>query len=218
MVLEVDSVLLQFDLRKVLQNIYLKIETGKIVGLLGRNGCGKSCLLEIIYGICSPQNKSVRIDGKYIEKLYRHPNLIAYLPQNHFVPPQLKVKAALEFYDVDVQKVGAYFPFIMDWRNQRMVDMSGGNRRLIETIMVIGSRASFILLDEPFSNLMPIHVEQLKQWLLNCRKDKGILITDHYFGDVLDLSDHVYHLNSFGRSVLLSEPQVELVDLGYIKQ
>ncbi len=61
--LEVDGVILEFNSKRILQDVYLKSESGKVTGLLGRNGSGKSCLMKIIYGELVPNDKSVRIDG-----------------------------------------------------------------------------------------------------------------------------------------------------------
>ncbi|WP_255485742.1 ATP-binding cassette domain-containing protein [Dyadobacter aurulentus] len=65
-ILEVDSILLEYKHRKILQNIYLRVQKGEIIGLLGRNGSGKSSLLEVIYGIRAAQNCSVRVDNNFI--------------------------------------------------------------------------------------------------------------------------------------------------------
>ncbi|WP_229238593.1 ATP-binding cassette domain-containing protein [Dyadobacter sp. Leaf189] len=214
--LEADSILLEYGRRKILQNIYLKIEKGNIVGLLGRNGSGKSSLLEVIYGTRAAQNCSVRINKKYVSKLYQQPNAAAYLPQRQFVPGYLKVSEALRLYEVPVSEAGAYFPELQRMLPQRLNQLSGGEQRLIETIMVISCPAEFIMLDEPFSNLMPLHVERIKAWLLALKATKGILISDHYYRDVLALSDQVYLLNNGGRTILLQEPLQQLRDFGYI--
>lgn len=63
--LEADGIMLEFGERRILQNIYLQCKTGEVVGILGRNGQGKSCLMNIIYGKLKPLSKSVRIDKKY---------------------------------------------------------------------------------------------------------------------------------------------------------
>ena len=78
--LETDSIQLEFDGRRILSDIYIKCETGKITGLLGRNGEGKSCLMKIIYGSLKAE-KSVRIDKTAYYEVYKHPGLLLYLPQ-----------------------------------------------------------------------------------------------------------------------------------------
>ena len=214
--LEVDSIWLEYGNRKILQNVYLRVDKGQIVGLLGRNGSGKSSLLEIIYGIRSAQNRSIRIDGTFINKLYQYQELLAYLPQKHFVPSQLTVRQALALYQADLVEAGAYFPELDELVSYRLNQLSGGQQRLIETVMVLASPAPLIMLDEPFSNVMPLHIETLKTWLVSLKSRKGILITDHYYQDVLTISDKIYFLNMGGRTIQLAHPIQQLRDFGYI--
>ncbi|MGN6179438.1 MAG: ATP-binding cassette domain-containing protein [Mucilaginibacter sp.] len=88
--LKADSVMLEFGGRKILQDIWLECNTGEIIGLLGRNGCGKSSLLKIIFGSLKSQYKYVSIDGQYIIKGYRDQR-IAYLPQHSFLPKGIRI-------------------------------------------------------------------------------------------------------------------------------
>jgi ABC-type multidrug transport system ATPase subunit len=214
--LEADSIWLEYKHRKVLQNIYIRVEKGEIAGLLGRNGSGKSSLLEIIYGIRRPQNSSVRINGKFIRKLYQHEDFMAYLPQNQFVPAYLKVKEAFRLYRSRLNVALEYFPEIDQLLDRHISQLSGGQQRLVETMMVISSPAAFLILDEPFSNLMPLHVDILKSWLSALKETKAIIITDHYYRDVLAISDHIYLLDMGGQLTHLHEPMKQLKDFGYI--
>jgi lipopolysaccharide export system ATP-binding protein len=214
--LEADSIWLEYGNHKILQNVYLRVDIGQIVGLLGRNGSGKSSLLEIIYGIKSTQNSSIRIDGTYIGKLYQHRGLLAYLPQKHFVPSYLTVRQALDFYQSDLLEASRYFPELNELVSCRFTHLSGGQKRLVETVMVLASPAPLIILDEPFSNVMPLHIEMLKAWLMSLKSRKGILITDHSYQDVLTISDRLYFLNMGGRTIQLEYPLQQLKDFGYI--
>jgi ABC-type cobalamin/Fe3+-siderophores transport system ATPase subunit len=85
--LQADSIRLEFDGRVILSDIYIKCETGKITGLLGRNGQGKSCLMKIIYGDLSCE-KSVRFDNVSQYEAFKRPDLLLYLPQFNFIPAQ----------------------------------------------------------------------------------------------------------------------------------
>lgn len=214
--LEADSIWLEYGSHKILQNVYLRVDKGQIVGLLGRNGSGKSSLLEIIYGVKSTQNSSVRIDGTYISKLYQHRGILAYLPQKHFVPSHLTVRQALDLYQSDLLEASAYFPELNELVSYRFKHLSGGQQRLVETVMVLTSPAPLVILDEPFSNVMPLHIETLKTWLVSLKSRKGILITDHYYQDVLTISDKIYFLNMGGRTIQLEHPVQQLKDFGYI--
>jgi len=90
--LEVDSVLLEYGARRILSDVYLKCETGKVSGLLGRNGNGKTSLMNIIFGSLIPNSKSVRVNGLAVPKAYTIPGLLAYLPQFNFIPGSLALK------------------------------------------------------------------------------------------------------------------------------
>ncbi|GAB4020089.1 ATP-binding cassette domain-containing protein [Spirosoma koreense] len=214
--LEADSIWLEYGNHKILQNVYLRVDKGQIVGLLGRNGSGKSSLLEIIYGSRSSQNSSVRIDGIYVSKLYQHRGVLAYLPQKHFVPSHLTVRQALDLYQSDLPEASVYLPELNELGSYCFKHLSGGQQRLVETVMVLTSPAPFVILDEPFSNVMPVHIETLKTWLVSLKSRKGILITDHYYQDVLTISDKIYFLNMGGRTIQLEHPVQQLKDFGYI--
>ena len=192
------------------------LEREKLLDSWAENGSGKSSLLEVIYGIRAAQNSSVRVDKKFIRKAYRHEDLVAYLPQKPFVSGHLKVREALALYRCQICEAITYFPEIEQMLPQRFDQLSGGQQRLVETIMVISCPATFVILDEPFSNVTPLHVETLKTWLFKLKENKGVLVTDHYYRDVLGISDHIYLLNMDGRTIKLKEPIKQLKDFGYI--
>lgn len=157
-ILEVDSVILEFNLKRVLQDIYLKSETGKVTGLLGRNGAGKSCLMNVIYGELSPNNKSVRLNGRLMANGYRFPETLRYLPQFSFIPKSLTIKRIFNDFKLD------FSDFINDFREFKKYyktsfnKLSGGEQRIIEIYSILVSKSKFCMLDEPFSHVMPVNV------------------------------------------------------------
>lgn len=214
-VLEADSIELTFGNQKILQNIYLKIPGNQVTAVLGRNGGGKSCLLQIIFGTLTPTHKSVRWNGQYVESPYRKRVFVRYLLQHPLTPASMRVGEAFEWYGIDSDAVGyEKMPLLKD---QRMGQLSGGERRFLETLMILLSPVQFVLLDEPFSHLSPIYVEQLKTIIQEQKSKKGILITDHLYRDVLDIADQTYLLQN-GATDLLSNPRQELIDRGYIPE
>ncbi len=214
-VLEADSIELAFEGRKILQNIYLKIPANQVTAILGRNGGGKSCLLQIIFGTLTPTYKSVRWNGQYVESPYRKQGWVRYLPQHPLAPSSMRVKEAFEWYGINANVVDYdKMPLL---KTQRMGQLSGGERRFLETLMILLSPVQFVLLDEPFSHLSPIYVEQLKIVIQEQKSQKGILITDHLYRDVLDIADQTYLLQN-GATYLLSNPRQELIDRGYIPE
>lgn len=215
--LEADGILYVYKHRKVLENIYLKIDKGNIVALFGRNGSGKSTLFEVIYGIKSPSYGSIRFNGMFVSKAYRYKNLISYLPQYQFVPTDLKVSDALRLFKCNLTEALSYFPVLSGFLPYRIQELSGGERRLVELILVMSSESSFLILDEPFSNVMPIYIETLKVWLVELKLKKGILLTDHSYENVLDIASRHYLINMAGRTIQMENPDKELRHQGYLR-
>ena len=214
-VLEADSMWLEYSGLKILQSIYIKVQTGQVVGLLGRNGTGKSSLLRMIFGTLRGQSQSVRVDRQYVEYPYQQQGLLRYLPQHHFIPPQLRVRQVCELYGVPVEEVCRYFPKLRAQEREKMANLSGGGARLVETLLILLSPVPFVLLDEPFTHLAPVTVDLLKEVIQEQKKHKGILVSDHAYTHVLDLSDEVYLIVPVGRSILLKEAREELTLYGY---
>ncbi len=212
--LEVDSVMLGFGLKSVLSDIYMCFETGSVTGLLGRNGSGKSCLLKIIYGTLTAQYSNVRCDAHMILNGYKHPEMIRFLPQSDFIPKQLTLKTVMDIFSCDQRWFTDLFPEFSDYLHQPFRYFSFGQKRLIETCLILNADADFILLDEPFSYLMPIHVEKLKGFIRLIKSNKGIIITDHLYRELLDITDYIYLIHD-GKSFTVKEEK-DLKRLGYI--
>ena len=213
--LQIDSVELLFSKKKILSDIYLNCSISEVVGLIGRNGCGKSSLLKIIFGSLIPQNKSIRVDGKYIENLGSLKNIIAYVPQHNFILSNLKVKKLFSIFSISAEhkEILLTIEEVKNNLNKKLRELSGGIRKFIETIILVYGKSSFVLLDEPFSFLSPILTEKLKIHISKQSHHKGFIITDHKYRDVIDIS-HKYYLLSSGSLKLIGNEQ-ELVSLGY---
>lgn len=214
--LEADGIWLQFGDRKILQSVYLRLEVGKVTGLLGRNGAGKTSLLRSILGLMPTESQSVRVNGRYMTKPFKQPGLIRYLPQHPLAPASLTVRRAFDWYGVAWESVCDENPGAERLERQPFGALSGGERRWLETLLVLKSDVAFVLLDEPFSHVMPLQVEHLRQTIEREKARKGILISDHLYRHVLALSDSVYFLTNGGRTMLLQNPESDLQDLGYL--
>jgi ABC-type lipopolysaccharide export system ATPase subunit len=160
--LEVDSVFLEFGNRKILSDIYLKCETDKIIGLLGRNGNGKTSLMNIIYGNLNCNSKSIRFDDETNLEAYKNPDLLMYLPQFNFIPKGLSLKRIFKDYELNFEDFENLFPFYQSKYKSSFQSLSGGQRRIIEIYIISKSKTQFVILDEPFSHLSPIQIEQIK--------------------------------------------------------
>ncbi len=214
-ILEVDSVILEFDLKRILQDVYMKSETGKVTGLLGRNGTGKSCLMKIIYGEISPNNKSVRLNGLPFYDSYRNPNDIRYLPQGRFIPKFLTVKRVFEDFELSFSDFVKEFPEFDKLYKSKFSNLSGGERRILEIYAILVSKAKFCMLDEPFSQVMPVHVETIKHLILREKENKGIILTDHLYRYIIDICDSMYVIND-GKTYLTKTIQ-DIETLGYAR-
>lgn len=214
-VLEVDSVELEFNSRKILSDIYLKCETGKITGLLGRNGEGKTCLMNIITGSLEPQSKSIRFDSKMILNPLQKTELALYLPQFNFIPNFLTLKKIFSDFDINFNEFATNFPQFKENYLLRIDSLSGGEKRLVEVYIIIKSKTQFLILDEPFSHIMPLHIEVIKEILHKEKLTKGILITDHMHRHITQISDYLYLLTN--RKTHLTKSAQDLVTLGYTR-
>jgi len=193
--LKVDSVQLAFNDRKILQDVYLQCNQGEVIGLLGRNGSGKSSLLKIIFGTLTPAYKYVSINDVFIPRGY-HQNRIAYLPQHNYLPKGIKISALANIL-IDEAKWNEFsnLQIYKDHQHKKTEQLSGGELRQLEMLMILYNKADFMLLDEPFTHVTPIQADYFKQIIKSVSQTKGIIITDHQYNNVLDISDRAILLN-----------------------
>ncbi len=216
MIIELDNVELYFKEKRILNGIYLKAETGKITGILGSNGCGKSCLLTILFGSLKPKYKLIRINNTPILKSLYKTKLAAYLPQYHFIPDRLKIIKVFKIFKISWSKFITYFELFSTYKNMNFNKLSGGERRLIEIYIILKSHRKIILLDEPFSNVSPLHIETLKTIIAEEKQNKVIIITDHMYNYIVDVSDTIYLIKN-GSTKLINNV-IELEDYKYLSE
>jgi len=213
--LEADGIQLDFGIRHILTDVYIKCETGKITGLLGRNGQGKTCLMNIILGTLNSSVNSIRLDGKVTRKINKRPDLMLYLPQFNFIPKELTVKTVLEDFGLSADDLDRRFPEFESRHELKVKQLSGGQWRTLELYIIVKTPSLFAMLDEPFTHLNPIQIENIKQFLMEEKANKGFLITDHMYTHLLDISDNVYLLKD-GRTHVANTAD-DLEELGYIR-
>ncbi|WCT10512.1 ATP-binding cassette domain-containing protein [Mucilaginibacter jinjuensis] len=212
--LKVDSVQLDFGGRKILQSVYIDCKAGEVIGLLGRNGCGKSSLLKIIFGTLTPNYKYVSIDDEFIAKGYLD-NKIAYLPQHNYLPQNMVInQLAPMLVDPLAWDEFSSYPLYQEHQHKKPRDLSGGELRKLETLMILYSKANYILLDEPFTHVSPIQAEDIKAIIRKRSPYKGFIITDHQYQNILEISDKIILINN--GATRLIENREELVTYGYL--
>ena len=214
MIFEIDNVELYFSNKRILNGVYLKAETGKVTGILGGNGCGKSSLLNIIFGSLNPKFKLIRIDNKPILKPLYLTQTIKYLPQYSIIPSHLKLKTIFNLFKVDWNTFEILFESFSIYKNQKTKNLSGGEKRLVETYIILKSSSKIVLLDELFSHLSPIYIEIIKTIIEEEKLHKTIIITDHMYRHIIDVSDEIYLLKN-GCTKLIKNI-LELEDYKYL--
>lgn len=191
--MEVDSVMVSFDDRKILTDCYIRCKTGDIIGILGRNGCGKSSLLKIIFGTLFTYNKFIRIDGKVYDQPYKHGNLVAYLPQHDFLPKNISIQKIINIYipsNSGRKKISG--DLRLKYHLKKSIgELSGGELRYLEIMLLVNLDVKFILLDEPFSKVEPLYKEMIISLIKEYRSTKGFIITDHDYSNIIAASDRI---------------------------
>jgi len=214
-VLEISGIQKKFSGKLVLSDIYLKIETGEIIGLLGHNGSGKSTLLKIVSCNLTASDKSIFID--YVSKNNSSDLVdeISYMSQDQFVPNHLSVLRTIEL-SIAKQKLNLFYEddFLKPLLRQKIKNLSYGELRYLQVKLVLFNSSKFILLDEPFSGLSPKMIEMIVQLIKENSQEKGIIITDHQYENVMKISTGLLLLKG-GKLHKINE-KAELVKNGYI--
>lgn len=206
-----------FKSKSVLDYIAFECKTGDIIGILGRNGTGKSTLLKILFGTLKADKIRVSIDGKNISPEEIIPQQkIAYLPQESFLPKSLIVRdiVPLYFTDGSMQDKILYDPLVARMANTKAGNLSMGELRYFELMLVSTLPNPFLILDEPFSMVEPLYREKIKEKLLSLKTTKGIIMTDHYYNDILETANTCLLLRN-GRLITVNSID-DLIGNGYL--
>ena len=178
--------------KTILKNIDLDCKTGEIIGIFGRNGTGKSTLLKLIFGIIKADSISIEINSEIIhQKKIILSKKIGYLPQDTFLPKERKVRDIIPLFypNGDDQDKIFYSPQVSSFEKIKVGKLSLGQLRYLELLIIGNLNHQFLMLDEPFSMIEPIYKDVIKDLLLDFKKTKGIILTDHYYNDVLEITD-----------------------------
>lgn len=213
--LTADSIRKRYHERQILTDVWLELKTGEVLGLLGRNGSGKSTLLRILCGLDEADQQFIRIDGKPMTSSAQLMRYICYLPQDDFIPSQITVKKVLSLsLTPDAVAERAADSLIAGILSQKVGNLSGGERRYVAVKIVLHNQAPFVLLDEPFNGLSPIMAEKISRLISSHANKKGIILTDHAYRYVLEISNRIMLMRS-GRLQHLESPE-ELSTEGYL--
>ncbi len=216
--LHADSIIKSFGNKQILTDIFLTCNVGEVVGLLGRNGSGKSTLLKIIFGSLDADSKFIKIDNKIISGLYDSRNLVNYLPQHSFLPDNYKIGTIIKLFcsKENALKISED-PIIKPLIPKKCRQLSGGEKRLLEIYLIIYSNARYILIDEPFNGVAPLHKEIIKRCIAEQSANKGFIITDHDYRNVLDIASRILILHD-GAICEIEKTKEQLIQWGYLPE
>lgn len=191
-VLEVTDLNKSYGKKAILKNINLDCKVGEIIGIFGRNGTGKSTLLKLIFGTIQADSILIKINSEIISQKAIIPSkCIGYLPQDTFLPKERKVREIIPMFfpnGEDQDKI-FYSPQVSSFEKIKVGKLSLGQLRYLELLIIGNLNHKFLMLDEPFSMIEPIYKDVIKGLLLELKKSKGIILTDHYYNDVLEITD-----------------------------
>ncbi|MBI3921518.1 MAG: LPS export ABC transporter ATP-binding protein [Armatimonadetes bacterium] len=196
--------------RRVVDEVSLEVQEGEVVGLLGPNGAGKTTTFYMMVGLTHPDTGSVFLGGRNVTNSPMHRRArwgIGYLSQEPSIFRKLTVEenilAILQMNGLPTkaqkEKADALLGYldIKAIRDQRAFTLSGGERRRTEIARALAISPSFILLDEPFTGVDPIAVEEIQMIIRQLKQEGiGVLITDHNVRDTLEITDRAYIMHS----------------------
>ncbi|UUX91439.1 ABC transporter ATP-binding protein [Methanoplanus endosymbiosus] len=207
-VLETKGLIKNFDGRRALDGVSMSVYNGEVFGLLGPNGAGKTTMIRIILDVFRPDEGDVRILGGPFSENTK--DRIGYLPEEGGLDRKLKVIDALRFF-AGLKGMTNPEPEIelwlnrmklSDYREKKVGDLSKGMSRRLQFIVSVIHRPELLILDEPFYGLDPVNKKQIKDILLELKRDgMTIIMSTHQMDEVERMCDRILMINN-GRSVL----------------
>lgn len=214
----------EYSKKRVVNEVDLEVRRGEIVGLLGPNGAGKTTTFYLLVGLVRPTEGKVFLDTLELNHfpMYLRARMgISYLPQEPSVFRKLSVKDNL---DLVLEMQGLSKKEVKEERERLLEEfgishlanspanlLSGGERRRLEIARTLATFPSFILLDEPFTGIDPIAVEDIQNLVKYlASKNIGVLITDHAVRETLAITDRAYIM--FEGKILVSGSSEEIIN------
>lgn len=191
----------------VLDGLNLTIPSGRIVGLLGPNGCGKSTLIKLVSGLLQPDSGEILVDGMPISE--KTNAIISYLPERTYFNSWMRVSQLVDYFsefyeDFDPIRAVALMKDLGINTNSKLKSLSKGTKEKVQLILVMSRDAKLYLLDEPIAGVDPAAREYILSTIVsNYNPDASIIITTHLISDVEQVLDDFVFL-SFGGTILMS--------------
>lgn len=197
-----------FEDKKILKNINLSIYGGKIYGLLGKNGTGKSTLIKLINDLLTPTSGEILIKGN--KPGVSSKEIISYLPERTYLDKNMTVSEVFKFFrefynNFNLEKANSLLKDLNLDSNMRISKMSKGMQEKLQLILVMSREADLYILDEPLGGVDPATRDYiLNTILLNFKEGASILISTHLISDVEKILDEVIFINN-GEIILTSD-------------
>ena len=206
--LECKNLCKSYDEKQVLKDVNLKIPKGKIIGLLGKNGTGKTTLIKLINDLLTPTSGEILINGK--KPGVESKKIISYLPEKTYIDREMKVKDAIkyfeEFYDnFDSEKAKKLLKDLDLDVNSKISKMSKGMQEKLQLILVMSRNAELYILDEPLGGVDPATRDYILDTILsNFSEGASVIISTHLIADIERILDEVIFIDK-GKIILTGD-------------
>ena len=197
----------EFDNKKILKDVNLTIPKGKIIGLLGKNGMGKTTLLKLINDLLTPTSGEVLINGE--KPGVNSKKIISYLPERTYLDKSMKISQILtffnEFYDnFNKEKAIKLLKDLNLDINSKVSKMSKGMQEKLQLILVMSREAELYILDEPLGGVDPATRDYILDTILsNFNEGASVIISTHLISDIERILDDVIFIDN-GEIILTS--------------
>ena len=202
----------EFDNKQILKNVNLTIPKGKIIGLLGKNGMGKTTLLKLINDLLTPTSGEVLINGE--KPNVNSKKVISYLPERTYLDKNMKISQIItffdEFYDNFNKEKAINLLKDLDLDiNSKVSKMSKGMQEKLQLILVMSREAELYILDEPLGGVDPATRDYILDTILsNFKEGASVIISTHIISDIERILDGVIFLDK--GSIVLTASADEL--------
>lgn len=199
-IVEFKNVYKSYGDKDILKGIDLNIPKGKIVGLLGPNGSGKTTIIKLINNLLQVDEGSIEING--MKPSVETKKIISYLPEKTYLNDWMKVKDILAFFhdfykDFDIQKANEMIKNLKIDKNERLKTMSKGTKEKVQLILVMSRRADLYILDEPIGGVDPAARSYILDTILtNYNENATLLIATHLISEIENICDEVVFISN----------------------
>lgn len=206
--LEIKNLYKNYGEKQVLNNITLTVPRRKIIGLLGKNGTGKTTLIKLINGLLTPTKGEIIFEG---EKIGPQSKLnIAYLPERTYLDKSMTINETLKFFkefysNFDIDKAKDLLKKLDLDENQKIIKMSKGMQEKVQLVLVMSRKADLYILDEPLGGVDPATRDYILDTILtNFNEGASIIISTHLISDIERILDEVIFIDK-GEIKLISD-------------